>query len=59
MLPHRGRSVRSPKAISTQKPDWAVSVCSSAESFCAHPEWTGAAAIAMFFIFLAIDGMEE
>ncbi len=38
---------------------WAVSVCSSAESFCAHPEWTGAAAIAMFFIFLAINGMEE
>ncbi len=39
--------------------EWAVSVCTSAESFCLHPEWTGAAAVAMFFIFLAINGMEE
>jgi len=38
---------------------WAVSVCTSAGSFCVHPEWTGAAAIAMFFIFLAVNGMEE
>ena len=39
--------------------DWAVSVCTSAESFCMHPEWTGAAAIAMFFVFLAVNGMED
>jgi hypothetical protein len=39
--------------------EWAASVCSSAESFCLHPEWTGAAAVAMFFIFLAINGMED
>jgi hypothetical protein len=39
--------------------DWAVSVCTTAENFCRHPEWTGAAGIAMFAIYLAISGMEE
>ncbi len=39
--------------------DWAVAVCSSAESFCQHPEWTGAAGIAMFVIFLTLQGMED
>jgi hypothetical protein len=39
--------------------DWAVAVCSNAESFCQHPEWTGAAGIAMFIIFLTLNGMED
>ena len=39
--------------------DWAVAVCSNAEGFCQHPEWTGAAGIAMFVIFLTLNGMEE
>jgi hypothetical protein len=39
--------------------DWAVAVCSNAESFCQHPEWTGAAGIAMFVIFLTLNGMED
>jgi len=39
--------------------DWAVSLCTSAENFCRHPEWTGAAAIAMFAIYLAVSGMED
>ena len=39
--------------------DWAVAVCSSAGSFCEHPEWTGAAGIAMFVIFLTLHGMED
>jgi hypothetical protein len=39
--------------------DWAVAVCSSAGSFCDHPEWTGAAGIAMFVIFLTLNGMED
>jgi hypothetical protein len=39
--------------------DWAVAVCSSAGSFCQHPEWTGAAGIAMFVIFLTLNGMED
>ena len=39
--------------------DWAVAVCSNAESFCQHPEWSGAAGIAMFIIFLTINGMED
>jgi hypothetical protein len=39
--------------------DWAVAVCSSAESFCQHPEWTGAAGIAMFIVFLTLNGMED
>jgi PilZ domain-containing protein len=38
---------------------WAVAVCSNAESFCQHPEWTGAAGIAMFVIFLTLNGMED
>jgi hypothetical protein len=39
--------------------DWAVTVCTSAESFCQHPEWTGAAGVAMFVIFLTLHGMED
>jgi hypothetical protein len=39
--------------------EWAVAVCSNAESFCQHPEWTGAAGIAMFVIFLTLNGMED
>ncbi len=39
--------------------DWAIAVCSNAESFCQHPEWTGAAGIAMFIIFLTLNGMED
>ena len=39
--------------------DWAVAVCTSAESFCQHPEWTGAAGVAMFVIFLTLHGMED
>ena len=39
--------------------EWAVAVCSNAESFCQHPEWTGAAGIAMFIIFLTLNGMED
>ena len=38
---------------------WAVAVCSNAESFCQHPEWTGAAGVAMFIIFLTLNGMED
>lgn len=38
---------------------WAAAVCTSAGNFCRHPEWTGAAAIAMFAIYLAVSGMEE
>jgi PilZ domain-containing protein len=39
--------------------EWAVAVCSNARSFCQHPEWTGAAGIAMFIIFLTLNGMED
>ena len=39
--------------------DWSVALCSQAENFCHHPEWTGGAAIAMLLIYLAISGMEE
>jgi hypothetical protein len=39
--------------------EWAVAVCTSAGSFCEHPEWTGAAGIAMFVIFLTLHGMED
>ena len=39
--------------------DWAVSVCTTAENFCRHPEWTGAAGVAMFAIYLAVSGMED
>jgi hypothetical protein len=39
--------------------DWAVAVCSNVGSFCQHPEWTGAAGIAMFVIFLTLHGMED
>ena len=39
--------------------EWAVAVCTNAESFCQHPEWTGAAGIAMFVIFLTMQGMED
>jgi hypothetical protein len=39
--------------------EWAVAVCSNAESFCQHPEWTGAAGVAMFVIFLTLHGMED
>jgi PilZ domain-containing protein len=39
--------------------EWAQSVCSSAENFCRHPEWTGAAAVAMTAIYLAVSGMED
>ena len=39
--------------------DWAVAVCSNAESFCQHPEWTGAAGVAMFIIFLTLNGTED
>ena len=39
--------------------EWAVAVCTNAESFCQHPEWTGAAGIAMFVIFLTLRGMED
>jgi hypothetical protein len=39
--------------------DWAVSMCTAAGNFCHHPEWTGAAGVAMFAIYLAISGMED
>jgi hypothetical protein len=39
--------------------DWAGAVCSNAQSFCQHPEWTGAAGIAMFIVFLTLNGMED
>jgi hypothetical protein len=39
--------------------DWSVRLCTGAENFCGHPEWTGGAAIAMFFIFLSLRGMED
>ena len=39
--------------------DWAVSLCTSAENFCHHPEFTGAAAVAMLAIYLAVSGMED
>lgn len=38
---------------------WAMSVCTAAGNFCLHPEWTGAAGIAMFAIYLAVSGMED
>ncbi len=38
---------------------WSVAVCSKAENFCRHPEWTGGAAIAMLLIYLAVSGMED
>ncbi len=38
--------------------DWAVAVCTGAESFCQHPEWSGVGAIAMFGVYLAVRGME-
>jgi hypothetical protein len=39
--------------------DWALSVCTSAENFCQHPEWTAAAAIAMTVISLTVRAMED
>jgi hypothetical protein len=39
--------------------EWAVSLCTSAENFCHHPEFTGAGAVAMLAIYLAISGMED
>jgi hypothetical protein len=39
--------------------DWSVRLCTGAENFCGHPEWTGGAAIAMFFVFLTLRGMED
>jgi hypothetical protein len=39
--------------------EWAQAVCTSAENFCHHPEWTGAAAVAMMAIYLAVSGMED
>ena len=39
--------------------EWAMSVCRAAGNFCRHPEWTGAAGVAMFAIYLAISGMED
>jgi len=39
--------------------EWAQTVCTSAENFCRHPEWTGAAAVAMMAIYLAVSGMED
>jgi hypothetical protein len=38
---------------------WSVAICSKAENFCRHPEWTGGAAIVMLLIYLAISGMED
>jgi hypothetical protein len=39
--------------------DWALSVCTSAQNFCQHPEWTAAAAIAMTVISLTVKSMED
>jgi hypothetical protein len=39
--------------------DWALSVCTSAENFCQHPEWTAAAAIAMTVISFTVRAMED
>jgi PilZ domain len=39
--------------------DWAVAVCTSAGNFCQHPEWTGAAAIVMFVVYLMLRGTED
>ena len=39
--------------------DWALSVCTSAENFCQHPEWTGAAAIAMTIVCFTLRAMED
>jgi hypothetical protein len=38
---------------------WAVRVCGSARNFCDNPEWTGAAAALMAFIYLSARGMER
>jgi hypothetical protein len=39
--------------------DWALSVCTSAQNFCQHPEMPAAAAIAMTIIFFTVRGMED
>jgi hypothetical protein len=39
--------------------EWALSVCTSAQNFCQHPEWTGAATIAMTVISLTVRAMED
>ncbi len=39
--------------------DWAAAVCTNANNFCRHPEWTGAAALLMFVLFLTLRGMED
>lgn len=38
---------------------WALTVCTSAENFCQHPEWAGGATVAMFLVYLTVRGMEE
>jgi hypothetical protein len=38
---------------------WALTVCTSAENFCRHPEWAGGATAAMFLVYLTVRGMEE
>ena len=38
---------------------WALQVCSSAQGFCQHPEWTGAAGVVMTVVYFAVKGMER
>lgn len=38
---------------------WARDVCASADNFCRHPEWTGAASVLMLVVYLAVRGMES
>ena len=38
---------------------WAGQVCGNARNFCDNPEWTGAAAALMAFIYLSARGMER
>jgi hypothetical protein len=38
---------------------WATAVCTTAANFCAHPEWSGIAAVLMAFVYLSVKGMER
>ncbi len=38
---------------------WTAKICNNAANFCQHPEWTGAASVAMTVVYLAVKGMER
>jgi hypothetical protein len=38
---------------------WMRQLCDSTQNFCQHPEWTGAASVAMMVVYLAVKGMER